>query len=230
MMAARFQNSEVPEDDTREWLITYADMITLILAFFIMLLSMSSMNLPKFQETMGAIKTAMSKRSLPEIRSKPTRVVSQVIGLRQRNLINEVNRSLEGSPEGVAVSAQFDRNKILITVGEKAVFAPNQAVLLPGGRKILSNIAKLLKTFSEYDINIRGHTDNRPINTPQFPSNWELSAVRATSTLRFLLSQGLPAYRMTATGLADIDPLAPNDSPKNRALNRRVEFVLEKKR
>lgn len=229
-MSIRFQTSEAPEDDTKDWLITYADMITLILAFFIMLFSISTMNLPKFQETMGAIKMAMSKTSLPAVKSKPSRVVSQVIGLRQRNLINEVNRSLEGSPDGVAVSAQFDRNKILITVGEKAVFAPNKAVLLPGGRKILAKVAEMLKTFSEYDINIKGHTDNLPINTPQFPSNWELSAIRATSALRFLLSKGLPAHRMTATGLADIDPLAPNDSPENRALNRRVEFVLEKKR
>ncbi len=229
-MSIRFQTSDLPEDDTKDWLITYADMITLILAFFIMLFSISTMDLPKFQETMGAIKTAMSKRALPQVSTQPTRVVSQVIGLRQRNLINEVNRSLEGTPEGVAVTAQFDRNKILITVGEKAVFAPHKADLLPAGRKVLAKVAEMLKTFSEYDINIKGHTDSLPINTPQFPSNWELSAIRATSALRFLLSQGLPPYRLTATGLADIDPIAPNDSPENRALNRRVEFVLEKRR
>ncbi len=229
-MSIRFQGSEMPEDDTKDWLITYADMITLILAFFIMLFSISTMNLPKFQETMGAIKTAMNKTALPTVRSQPSRVVSQVIGLRQRNLINEVNRSLEGSPDGVAVTAQFDRNKILITVGENAVFAPRKAELLPGGKKVLTELTKLLRTFAEYDINIKGHTDNLPINTPEFPSNWELSAIRATAALRFLLSKGLPAYRMTATGLADIDPLAPNDSPENRALNRRVEFVLEKRR
>ena len=229
-MSIRFQGSDEPEDDARDWLITYADMITLILAFFIMLFSISTMDLPKFQETMGAIKTAMSRKALPQVTPQPTRVVSQVVGLRQRNLINEINRSLEGTPEGVAVTAQFDRNKILITVGEKAVFAPSKAELLPAGRKVLSKVAEMLKTFSEYDVNIRGHTDDQPINTPQFPSNWELSAIRATSALRYLLSQGLPAYRLTATGLADIDPIAPNDTPENRALNRRVEFVLEKRR
>ncbi len=229
-MSLRFQTSDAPEDDSRDWLMTYADMITLLLAFFIMLFSISTMNLPKFQETMGAIKTAMNKTALPQQRSQPTMVVSQVVGLRQRNLINEVNRSLEGSPEGVTISAQFDRNKILITIGDKAVFEPNRAELLPAGRKMLAKVAELLKTFSEYDVSIKGHTDNMPINTPQFPSNWELSAIRATSALRFLLSQGISAHRMTATGLADIDPIAPNDSPENRALNRRVEFVLEKRR
>lgn len=229
-MSIQFQSSEEPEDDAKDWLITYADMITLILAFFIMLFSISTMDLPKFQETMGAIKTAMSKKALPEVQPRPSRVVSQVVGLRQRNLINEVNRSLEGTPEGVAVTAQFDRNKILITVGEKAVFAPGQAELLPAGRQVMSKVAEMLKTFSEYDVNIRGHTDDRQIKSAQFPSNWELSAIRATSALRFLLSQGLPAYRLTATGLADIDPIAPNDTPENRALNRRVEFVLEKRR
>ena len=229
-MSVRFQDPNETEENTQEWLTTYADMITLLLAFFVMLFSISTMNLPKFQETMGAIKTAMSKTALPQPRAQPTMVVSQVVGLRQRNLINEVNRALEGVPEGSTISAQFDRNKILLTIGDKTVFDPNKAELLPAGKEMLKKVAKLLETFAEYDVSIKGHTDNVPINTPQFPSNWELSAIRATAVLRFLLSQGIPAYRMTATGLADIDPIAPNNSPENRALNRRVEFVLEKRR
>ena len=229
-MSVRFQDPNETEENAQEWLTTYADMITLLLAFFVMLFSISTMNLPKFQETMGAIKTAMSKTALPQPKAQPTTVVSQVVGLRQRNLINEVNRALEGVPEGSTISAQFDRNKILITIGDKTVFEPNKAELLPAGREMLKKVAKLLDTFVEYDVSIKGHTDNLPINTPQFPSNWELSAIRATAVLRFLLSQGIPAYRMTATGLADIDPIAPNNSPENRALNRRVEFVLEKRR
>ena len=215
---------------TKEWLMTYADMITLLLAFFILLLAISTMDLPRFQETMGAIKSAMNKRSLPTVQSKPTKVVSQVVGIRQRNMINEVNRALEGTPEGVAVNAEFDRNRVLITINSQALFEPGSADLVRAGRKILDGVAKVLDAFPEFDVNIRGHTDNTPINTPRFPSNWELSAVRATSTLRYLLSKGIPAHRMTATGLADIDPLAPNDSRENKLANRRVEFVLEKKR
>ena len=224
------QAQESPEEDSKEWLMTYADMITLLLAFFILLLAISTMDLPRFQETMGAIKSAMNKRSLPTVQTRPTKVVSQVIGIRQRNMINEVNRALEGTPEGVAVNAQFDRNRVLITINSQALFEAGRADLVRAGRKILDGVAKVLEVFPEYDVNIRGHTDNTPINTPQFPSNWELSAVRATSTLRYLLSKGIPAHRMTATGLADIDPLTPNDSQENRVTNRRVEFVLEKKR
>jgi len=229
-MSVRQEVPESTEEDSKEWLMTYADMITLLLAFFILLLAISTMDLPRFQETMGAIKSAMNKRSLPTVQTRPTKVISQIVGVRQRNMINEINRAMEGTPEGVAVNAQFDRNRVLITINSQALFGAGRADLVPAGRKILDGVAKVLEAFPEYDVDIRGHTDDTSINTPQFPSNWELSAVRATSTLRYLLSKGIPAHRMTATGLADIDPLAPNDSQENRMANRRVEFVLEKKR
>ena len=81
----------------------------------------------------------------------------------------------------------------------------------------------------DYTINIKGHTDNIPISTDIFPSNWELSAIRATTVLKYLISRGLPPDRLTATGYGDVMPLLPNTSEENRAQNRRVEFVLEKK-
>lgn len=221
---------ENQESDGREWLMTYADMITLLLVFFILMLAMSTMDLPRFEEALKSIKKAINKQTQPHQRQTPSKVMSQVVGIRQRNLINEINRALDGTPEGVAISAQFDKNKILLTVQDNAVFAPGQAKLLKGGEKVLDGVAKVLRTFPEYNINIRGHTDSQPIRSSQFPSNWELSAIRATACLRYLITRGIKPYKMTATGLSDIDPVAPNDTKENMALNRRVEFVLEKKR
>ena len=87
----------------------------------------------------------------------------------------------------------------------------------------------LFMAFPEYTINIKGHTDNIPIATRQFPSNWELSAIRATTVLKHLISRGIAPKRLTATGYGDKIPLEPNTTDANRARNRRVEFVLEKK-
>jgi len=83
--------------------------------------------------------------------------------------------------------------------------------------------------YSEYSVNIKGHTDDRPILTKEFPSNWELSSIRATTVLKYLIQGGIDPGRLTATGYSDLLPLVANDTPENRAINRRVEFVLEKK-
>ena len=89
-------------------------------------------------------------------------------------------------------------------------------------------MAQLFRENPDYRITIRGHTDDLDIDTVQFPSNWELSAVRATTVLRYFIQQGIDLERMSATGYADFFPLVPNDTVENRARNRRVEFVLEK--
>ena len=86
----------------------------------------------------------------------------------------------------------------------------------------------MFRDHADYRIAIRGHTDDLGIDTAQFPSNWELSAVRATTVLRYFIGQGIDPERMTATGYADYLPLVENNSVENRARNRRVEFVLEK--
>jgi chemotaxis protein MotB len=94
---------------------------------------------------------------------------------------------------------------------------------------ILDNIVQIVDHYSEYTVNIKGHTDDKSISTSRFPSNWELSAIRATTVLQYLIKKGIDPARLTATGYGDLFPLAPNNSVENRALNRRVEFELAKK-
>lgn len=92
----------------------------------------------------------------------------------------------------------------------------------------MDEIAQIIQEFPDFNVNIKGHTDNVPISTNKFPSNWELSAIRATTVLRRLTEKGIGAERLTATGYAELLPLGPNDTDEDRQKNRRVEFVLEK--
>jgi chemotaxis protein MotB len=108
------------------------------------------------------------------------------------------------------------------------LFNSGSATLNKNALPILDKIARLLFEYPEYNINIKGHTDNVPISTKQFPSNWDLSAIRATTVLKYLIQKGIKPERLTATGYGDVMPLVPNTSAENRAINRRVEFVQEK--
>ena len=111
----------------------------------------------------------------------------------------------------------------------QVLFASGSADFRESAAPILDEIVNIIRAYSEYKVNIKGHTDDVPISTPQFPSNWELSAVRATTVLKYLISKGVNPFRLTATGYGELLPLVPNESSENRATNRRVEFVLEKK-
>lgn len=226
-MSIRFQE-EVEQSETQDWLTTYADMITLLLTFFVMLLGMSSVDRVKFEQAAGSIKSSLGY-SQTETRMRTGDIGHQpTVGLEDQGRQSSIRTIISRSPESRFIKTRFTAKKITITVDSKALFAPGSADLMPGGRKALDKVIDILKTFPEYKVHIGGHTDAANIRTARYPSNWELSAIRATTVLRYLYSKGIPAGRMTATGYADINPVAPNDTPANRALNRRVEFVLEK--
>ena len=129
---------------------------------------------------------------------------------------------------GCGIYLQVLDGKIVIRIHGKLLFPTGSTRLNKRAEPILDDIISILKEYAEYSINIKGHTDNVPISTPQYASNWELSAIRATTVLRYLIKSGVNPKRLTATGFGDMFPRVPNTSEKNRAINRRVEFVLEK--
>ena len=110
------------------------------------------------------------------------------------------------------------------------LFNSGSADLLPEAGYILSDIVQIIRNNPHYDVDIQGHTDNHPINTAKFASNWELSAIRATTVLRYLIEDGISQERLTATGFADLRPVASNYTPEGRSKNRRVEFVLKERK
>ena len=119
-----------------------------------------------------------------------------------------------------------ERGVIVTVMTDKMLFARGQADLRPEELSLLATVAKITQTVPKNPVRVEGHTDNLPIHTERFPSNWELSTTRATTVLRFFESQGVSPARMEASGCADQHPLAANDTEASRAKNRRVEIVL----
>ena len=120
----------------------------------------------------------------------------------------------------------LDRHQLRLEVGNDILFPSGTADLAAAGRSLLADVAEALHD-DQLEISVEGHTDDVPINTVRFPSNWELSSIRATTVARELIALGIPQHRLRVTGYADTRPRAANDSPTHRALNRRVSLVLE---
>lgn len=118
------------------------------------------------------------------------------------------------------------RGRMVVELAENILFDSGKAELKPEGQQALTEVASVLTTIADRSFQITGHTDNVPINTTRYPSNWELSAARAVNVTRYLATQGVQAERLSAAGYADTQPVAENDSVEGRQQNRRIEIVL----
>ena len=235
-----YNNGFITYDDDAPWLVTYSDLVTILLVFFVMLYTIVSENNEKYKHAVETIQVQlkdtegliglMELMEIPE--SADTQItIEDITGLRSRSdvLYEKVVKFAKSSQKKKDISTRILNGKIVVTINGKALFDSGSATLTLDSLPAFDEIVKILDDYPEYNINIKGHTDNIPISTPFFPSNWELSALRATTVLKYLVSRGVPPQRLTATGYGDSMPLVPNTSEENRALNRRVEFVLEKK-
>ena len=228
------------DEDVAGWMTTFADLMTLLLVFFVLLYSISSFNLQKitiaFEATDIDLGNIDNPTELLQVNEIPglldTRMtIESVTGLRKRTekMYKELQQFIKEKNLGDSIDLQYMEGKIIIMIKGQVLFPSGSAVLNPNSFPVLDEISDLVNAYPEYDVNIKGHTDNVPIKTVQFPSNWELSAIRATSVLKYMIQAGVVPDRMTATGYGDVLPLVPNTTTENRSLNRRVEFVLEKK-
>jgi len=249
------------EDEVPGWIFTFADLMSLLLVFFILLFSLSKLTDTVLESALSSIQIAMnSKGSNPEqdkakrsnggaVEIKPIDPKTMVDGDLNSAAITaakkeiqekiseekeitkaseEISSQISQSRLSRAVKVNNDGESITITVDGKTLFESGDAELSFDSDYIFQELLKIFLFYFEFSINIKGHTDDMPISTPKFDSNWELSAIRATTVLRSFLEEGIDARRMTATGYADSVPLAENNNEANRALNRRVEFVLKK--
>lgn len=235
-----YNSTFITYDDDATWLVTYADLMTLLLVFFILLYTLSFFEKEKYRQAVETIKVQVENQEnligLMELMEIPENVdtqitIEEVTGLysREKSLVKNITKFIESSRQKKNISSRILDGKIIVSIKGKALFQSGSAALNEFSTSIFDEIIQILYDYPEYNINIKGHTDNKPISTPIFPSNWELSAVRATTVLKYLISKGISPQRLTATGYGDIMPLVPNTSEENRAQNRRVEFVLEKK-
>jgi chemotaxis protein MotB len=228
------------EEEEATWLETFADMSMLLLTFFILLYSLSSLDKKVFNTYLMSIKKALGgeikevqgvKISLNEeegILLQEVKLRHQIIE-QQSQVFSDFNLYYtQKGIEGV-VGAKFDKGKIIIALSGDVLFPPGKVTLTPKGKAVLKKLKDFLIMHCNEKINIIGHTDDIPPSpNSRFKDNWEISAMRALNVLRFLASLGINPERMMATGLADTKPLVPNTSPKNRKRNRRVEIILER--
>ncbi len=229
------------EEEGSGWIVTFADMMTLLLVFFVLLYSLSSFETEKYKSAVEKIKTSIETESnligLMELLEIPESMDTQITiedltGLRSREetLVRDINRFAASGKAEDSITTTILEGKIVVRIRGEALFQSGSAELGQDAPRVLDEITKVLFDYPDYNINIKGHTDDVPISTERFPSNWELSAIRATNVLQHLIERGIQPERLTATGYGKIMPLVPNTSEENRSMNRRVEFVLEKKK
>ncbi len=222
-------------ENAERWLLTYADLITLLLAFFIMMYVFSKKDAYKYDEVASHLKTIFSGGT--GLAGKGSVTATSPIDMPSRGASSgEIKRQLEGEfvdknrdkSGSENISVLSDERGIVIRVLDKAFFDEGRAELKEGAKSALDKIVPIIKGVENH-IRIEGHTDNVPINTSEFKSNWELSVRRATEVVRYFIEKrGLPPERISATGYAEYRPISQNNSPKNRALNRRIEIIVAK--
>ncbi len=233
-------DSELESDDTTsEWILTFADMTTLLLVFFILLFSMSIIDEKRFTDSFLTVRQVFGGKDkellTTTIRHDDAAIVDAVrlqkqLIESQRKVFSDVRTFMnQKGMEGV-VGAIFDEGIITLRVPSNVLFAKGEVEISAQGEVLLQALRDYFLKNKTQTINIKGYTDDtQPKAGSRFKDNWEISALRAVNTLRYFVRSGIEPNRLTATGLGDLDPLLPNSSEENRAKNRRVEFVLERK-
>lgn len=216
MSAPKFE--EEPEE-AEEWLTTYADAITLLMAFFVMLASFSKIDLPLFEQVAAGIKNELGKRD--------TQSPISLLKIDVQDVVYEMQADQ-------AVNVETTDKGISIELSSAAFYKAGSAEIRDEALPVMDKIAETLNgpRYQLYNVDVEGHTDDIPIHTPRFPSNWELSSARATTVVRFLIDKGIDPERLKATGFAETRPKAPNRDEEgkpikeNQATNRRVTLEV----
>jgi len=214
-------DGEVPGDyipgGVEPWMATFADMVTLLMVFFVLFYSVEKDNTEKFKSAIDM----MVEEDGPDGLAKIMKVVDAT------EIMQNLKEMRDATKAAQAEESVEDR--IVLRVPGLNLFKKKSAKLTPAARPVLNEIVKIIKTKGKnHKVFIQGHTDDVPIHTAKFESNWELSAVRATAVLRHFYDKGIDPEKLTATGYADTFPMVPNNTKEGRAKNARIEFVLEK--
>jgi chemotaxis protein MotB len=270
------------EESGERWLLTYADMITLLMALFMVLFSISSVNISKYQQIQHALKAAFSGDILPggksiaqpgatansshapstadvqaivpldssssssaengnpstsasaqQAAAQHAQKVAQKVAQQEASQFAAIKQRLDAyaAKHGFSsdVSTTIDKRGLVIRVlTDRLLFPSGQATLIAQARPLLKEIGELLNLDRSHPVAVEGNTDDVPIRSATFPSNWELSTARASMVVRELISGDVSAERLSAAGYADLRPIASNATAGGRARNRRVEIVLQR--
>lgn len=215
------------------WLLTYSDMITLLMIFFIIMYVISSVNQAKFEALADSLNIALEGGAGifdnvgPSMMDGKTAGVSAVT---EDQMLAELQKDLAQylEQEGLSGTVSLSREErgLVISFQEMILFQKGKNTLTPEAKEIVDKVGKLLKDVPNY-IRVEGHTCDLPINNEAFRSNWELASARATTVVHeFINHSGLEPERLSVTAYSEYRPRVKNDSESNRALNRRVDIVV----
>mgnify|MGYP000367849743 FL=1 len=251
---ARRRREEEHENHER-WLVSYADFITLLFAFFVVMYAVSSVNEGKYKVLSNSLTNAFKNtngqtggqpltvlQGSPPIMARPImkadnksaevkKAEEKKVEKRQqmKSVANNIMDALQPLVAQGKVRLLETSRGVTIEINDSILFPAGQSKLQPASSSAMGAIAQVLAD-TDFPITIEGHTDNVPIATPQFPSNWELSAMRATTVLRLFNDSGVGAERLTAIGYGETRPIETNTTTEGRARNRRVSILIDSNR
>lgn len=237
-------NHKKNSEQTDSWLLPYADMLTLLLALFIVLFAMSHLDVKKYEKLTNIFKSEFSSNKLPlavsevdeeehpsgeeESTTKDEATDHRLIITKQlQDMQAKINTYITENDLTDTLGTKLTDEGLLITLSTDFSFATGSAYVNEEGREIAYEIAKFLHTDPPHEIVISGHADDRPMYNEEFRSNWELSVMRAVNFMTILLeNDALNPEKFSAKGYGEYKPIVPNTSRKNRAKNRRVEVLI----
>jgi len=233
---------KIVKDNAERWLLTYADLMNLLLILFIILFAMSQVDTQKFQQLSQSLSAAFGSGSNSVLQGSgqgnslidfPATMPSPVIPAEMEDkqidgIAQEVREIIKGQGLEGSIDVKRQERGVVISINERLFFKSGSAVIeKESEEKVLKIGNDILAKIPNKHIRIEGHTDNVPIKSAIFPSNWELSSARATSVLRILVDKSkIDPKLISAVGYGEFTPLVPNDSDANREKNRRVDIVI----
>jgi chemotaxis protein MotB len=239
-MSARLSHRSRPGGAVRtgahdRWLVSYADFITLMFAFFTVMYAVSSVDADKLAPAASSMHNAFAMGIAPEPGAtvvpdaKPAPVIGSIVPSASSPW-PDVRRRLEielaDAIDSRRIEITEDARGLILSLPVEATFAVASADVHPDARALIGRVAATLQPLGN-PLRIEGHTDDVPIRTPKYGSNWELSTARASAVVAFLVTEaGMEPSRLSAAGYGEFHPRAANDTPANRARNRRVDIVV----
>lgn len=242
-MARRKKRAE--HDNHDRWLISYADFITLLFAFFVVMYSISSVNEGKYKTFSESLNTAFDQKNASApvsigIVNTPAAQKNKLLVDRDSARLIEQQQRIQAQMKAVdnnlrevmadmiakgQVGVYQNRRGVVVDISASMLFREGESSVQTAALETLREVAQVLSRENQA-IEVEGHTDDVPIKNAQFPSNWELSAGRASSVVRMLANYGVPELRLSAVGMAANHPVAANDTAEHRAQNRRVAITI----
>lgn len=259
LVSKKTRRQEPEEHADESWLLPYADLLTLLLALFIVLYSMSAVDAKKFEEMSEAFNTTFTSgsgvldyksptptqeessikatsKSDEELTSSKDKLKKQQELLRKQEQIDleklkkQIDQYIQKSGLTNQLDTKLNQSELMITISDSALFASGKATVKPESKQLAAAISNMLQEFPDYDIVVSGHTDNIPIYNTDYESNWDLSSDRALQFMKILLlNSNLDPKKFTPVGYGEYHPIVDNINNVNRAKNRRVEVSLIRK-